>query len=121
MSLARRVRLLEWANVNDAWIPEDDYDSEYRYTGLPLLSIRSIDHSGLVIYVGTFSKALFPALRLGYLVLPPALVGKFRNAITLMVRSVPEAMQMALANFIANGHFASHLRRMCELYANPQA
>ncbi len=100
-----------------AWILEDDYDSEFRYTGRPLPSIRSIDRSGRVIYVGTFSKALFPALRLGYLVLPPALVGMFRNAIALMLRSVPLAAQMALAGFIADGHFASHLRRMRELYA----
>ncbi len=117
MSLARRLRLLDWANANEAWILEDDYDSEFRYTGRPLPSIRSIDRTGRVIYVGTFSKALFPALRLGYLVLPPALVGMFRNAIALMVRSVPEATQMALANFIADGHFASHLRRMRDLYA----
>lgn len=117
MSLARRLRLLDWANANEAWILEDDYDSEFRYTGRPLPSIRSIDRSGRVIYVGTFSKALFPALRLGYLVLPPALVGMFRNAIALMLRSVPLAAQMALAGFIADGHFASHLRRMRELYA----
>ncbi|NEY91564.1 MocR-like pyridoxine biosynthesis transcription factor PdxR [Tabrizicola oligotrophica] len=117
MSLARRLRLLDWANSTDAWILEDDYDSEFRYTGRPLPSIRSIDRSGRVIYVGTFSKALFPALRLGYLVLPPALVSMFRNAIALMVRSVPLATQMALAGFIADGHFASHLRRMRELYA----
>ncbi len=117
MSLARRLRLLDWANTNEAWILEDDYDSEFRYTGRPLPSIRSIDRTGRVIYVGTFSKALFPALRLGYLVLPSALVGMFRNAIALMVRSVPEAAQVALANFIADGHFASHLRRMRDLYA----
>lgn len=97
---------------------EDDWDRVFRYIGRPRPSIRSIDRSGRVIYVSTFSKALFPALRLGYLILPPALVGMFRNAIALMVRSVPEAMQMALANFIADGHFASHLRRMRELYAN---
>lgn len=97
MSLARRLRLLDWANGNDAWILEDDYDSEFRYTGRPLPSIRSIDRTGRVVYVGTFSKALFPALRLGYLVLPPALVGMFRNSIALMLRSVPLATQMALA------------------------
>lgn len=117
MSLARRLGLLEWANARDAWIVEDDYDSEFRYTGRPLPSIRSIDGTGRVIYVGTFSKALFPALRVGYLVLPPALVGMFRNAMALMFRSVPLATQMALAGFIADGHFASHLRRMRELYA----
>lgn len=117
MSLARRLRLLEWANANDAWIIEDDYDSEFRYTGRPLPSIRSIDGTGRVIYVGTFSKALFPALRVGYFVLPSALVGMFRNAMALMFRSVPLATQMALAGFIADGHFTSHLRRMRELYA----
>lgn len=117
MSLARRLRLLDWANDNAAWIVEDDYDSEFRYTGRPLPSIRSIDRSGRVIYVGTFSKALFPALRLGYVVLPPALVGMFRNATALMLRSAPLATQMALTGFIADGHFASHLRRMRELYA----
>jgi GntR family transcriptional regulator/MocR family aminotransferase len=117
MSLARRLRLLDWANGNEAWIVEDDYDSEFRYTGRPLPSIRSIDGTGRVIYVGTFSKALFPVLRVGYLVLPPALVGMFRNAMALMFRSVPLATQMALAGFIADGHFASHLRRMRDLYA----
>jgi GntR family transcriptional regulator/MocR family aminotransferase len=117
MSLSRRRLLLDLAARKQAWILEDDYDSEFRYTGRPLPSIRSIDRSGRVIYVGTFSKALFPALRLGYLVLPPALVGMFRNAIALMLRSVPLAAQMALAGFIADGHFASHLRRMRELYA----
>lgn len=117
MSLARRLRLLDWANANDAWILEDDYDSEFRYTGRPLASMRSIDGTGRVIYVGTFSKALFPALRVGYLVLPPGLVGMFRNAIALMFRSVPVATQMALAGFIADGHFSSHLRRMRDLYA----
>lgn len=116
MSLARRLRLLDWANGNEAWILEDDYDSEFRYTGRPLPSIRSIDGTGRVIYVGTFSKALFPALRVGYLVLPPTIVGMFRNAMALMFRSVPLATQMALAGFIDDGHFASHLRRMRELY-----
>lgn len=117
MSLARRLKLLDWANASDAWIIEDDYDSEFRYTGRPLASIRSIDGTGRVIYVGTFSKALFPALRVGYLVLPPGLVGVFRNAMALMFRSVPLATQMALAGFIADGHFSSHLRRMRDLYA----
>lgn len=117
MSLVRRLQLLDWANAGDAWILEDDYDSEFRYTGRPLPSIRSIDGGGRVIYVGTFSKALFPALRLGYLVLPPGLVGMFRNAMALMFRSAPLASQMALAGFIADGHFTSHLRRMRELYA----
>lgn len=117
LSLARRIALLDWAQRNDAWIIEDDYDSEFRYTGRPLPSVRSIDRFGRVIYVGTFSKALFPALRVGYFVLPPALVGAFRNAVALTFRSPPMATQMALAEFIAEGHFATHLRRMRDLYA----
>lgn len=117
LSLNRRIGLLEWAERTDAWIVEDDYDSEFRYTARPLPSIRSIDRFGRVIYVGTFSKALFPALRVGYFVLPPALVGPFRNAVALMFRGPPMAMQMALAEFIAEGHFATHLRRMRDLYA----
>lgn len=117
LSLARRIGLLEWAERTDAWIVEDDYDTEFRYTSRPLPSIRSIDRFGRVIYVGTFSKALFPALRVGYFVLPPALVGPFRNAVALMLRGPPMATQMALAEFIAEGHFATHLRRMRDLYA----
>ncbi len=121
LSLPRRLALLEWARANDAWIIEDDYDSEFRYTGRPLPSMRSIDGGNRTIYVGTFSKALFPALRIGYVVLPPALVGMFRNAMALVFRSMPVAPQMALADFIADGHFASHLRRMRELYAERRA
>lgn len=116
LSLARRLRLLDWAQASAAWIIEDDYDSEFRYTGRPLPSMRSIDASGRVLYVGTFSKALFPALRVGYFVLPPALVQVFRNAMALMFRSVPLETQMVLADFITQGHFATHLRRMRELY-----
>tara|TARA_R110002096_G_scaffold80453_16_gene188609 strand:- start:5512 stop:7026 length:1515 start_codon:yes stop_codon:yes gene_type:complete len=118
LSLARRFRLMDWAQANDAWIIEDDYDSEFRYTGRPLPSMRSIDKSGRVLYVGTFSKALFPALRVGYFVLPPALVPVFRNAMALMFRSVPLTTQMVLADFIAEGHFSTHLRRMRELYTH---
>lgn len=118
LSLARRLRLMDWAQANDAWIIEDDYDSEFRYTGRPLPSMRSIDKSGRVLYVGTFSKALFPALRVGYFVLPPALVPVFRNAMALMFRSVPLTTQMVLADFITEGHFSTHLRRMRELYAD---
>ncbi|MFQ8432020.1 PLP-dependent aminotransferase family protein [Amaricoccus sp. W119] len=117
LSASRRQRLLDWARASDAWIIEDDYDSEFRYTGRPLPSMRGIDAAGRTIYVGTFSKALFPALRIGYLVLPPALVGMFRNAMALIFRGMPVAPQMALAEFIAEGHFATHLRRMRELYA----
>lgn len=117
LKLERRLQLLDWARTQGGWILEDDYDSEFRYTGRPLPSINSIDRSGRVIYAGTFSKALFPALRLGYLVLPPELVAPFRAATALMLRCVPLIPQMALAEFIAEGHFATHLRRMRDLYA----
>ena len=117
LSLPRRLALLEWARAGDAWIIEDDYDSEFRYDGAPLPSMRSIDSHGRVIYAGSFSKALYPGIRVGYLVLPPQLVGAFRNLSGLMHRSVPVETQLALAEFIGGGHFASHLRRMRSLYA----
>lgn len=117
LSLPRRLALLEWARANDTWIIEDDYDSEFRYDGAPLPSMRSIDSNGRVIYAGSFSKALYPGLRIGYLVLPPQLIGAFRNLSALIHRSVPVETQLALAEFIGGGHFASHLRRMRGLYA----
>ena len=117
LSLPRRLALLEWARANDTWIIEDDYDSEFRYDGAPLPSMRSIDGNGRVIYAGSFSKALYPGLRIGYLVLPPQLIGAFRNLSALIHRSVPVETQLALAEFIGGGHFASHLRRMRGLYA----
>lgn len=118
MSLPRRLALLAWAQSCGAWIIEDDYDSEFRYAGRPLASIRSIDTAGRVIYVGTFSKALYPAIRVGYLVLPPQLVGLFRDLSSLIARSVPLEMQSALARFIDSGHFVTHLRRTRELYTD---
>ncbi|MBD9372745.1 PLP-dependent aminotransferase family protein [Rhizobium sp. ARZ01] len=117
LSLPRRLALLEWARANDAWIIEDDYDSEFRYDGAPLPSMRSIDSHDRVIYAGSFSKALYPGIRVGYLVLPPQLVSAFRNLSGLIHRSVPVEAQLALAEFIGGGHFASHLRRMRGLYA----
>ena len=117
LSLPRRLALLEWARANDTWIIEDDYDSEFRYDGAPLPSMRSIDSNGRVIYAGSFSKALYPGLRIGYLVLPPQLIGAFRNLSALIHRSVPVETQLALGEFIGGGHFASHLRRMRGLYA----
>lgn len=121
LSLPRRMALLDWARANEAWIIEDDYDSEFRYVGPPLPSIRSIDRHDRVIYVGTFSKALYPAIRVGYLVLPPALVGAFRNIAGLINRSVSVEVQLALAEFIGGGHFATHLRRMRDLYTERRA
>ncbi len=121
MSLARRLELLGWANRSGAWVIEDDYDSEYRYTGRPLEALQGLDGEGRVVYVGTFSKVLFPALRLGYLVVPPDLVGAFTAARELTDRHPPTVEQAVLAEFIAQGHFARHLRRMRALYAARQA
>ncbi len=117
LSPARRQGLLDWAEASGGWIVEDDYDSEFRYAGRPLPSMHSVDRAGRVIYVGTFSKALFPALRIGYLLLPPGLVELFRNAVALIFRCAPLPSQAALAEFIAEGHFATHLRHMRQVYA----
>jgi GntR family transcriptional regulator/MocR family aminotransferase len=121
LSLPRRLAMLEWARQYESWIIEDDYDSEFRYVGRPLPSMRSVDGAGRVIYVGTFSKALFPSIRIGYLVLPPALVGIFRNAVGLIARSVPVETQAVLADFIGEGYFVTHLRRMRDLYTHRRA
>jgi GntR family transcriptional regulator/MocR family aminotransferase len=120
-SLARRLQLLDWATRAGAWILEDDYDSEYRYGGRPIAAMQGIDATGRVIYVGTFSKTLFPALRVGYLVVPPSLVEPFGVAMRHTGHSAPVAVQAALADFIADGYFAAHVRRMRVLYATRQA
>ncbi len=121
MSLSRRLALLQWARARRAWIVEDDYDSEYRYTGRPLASLQGLDRGGRVISVGTFSKVLFPALRLGYVVVPPALVDAFAAARGLVDRHPPSVTQAVLAEFIAEGSFARHVRRMRVRYAEGQA
>ncbi len=121
MSLPRRLELLRWAEEADAWIIEDDYDSEFRYRGRPLEPLRLLDESGRVIYLGTFSKVLFPGLRLGYLLAPPALGATLIRAIPLLESPAASVAQAALARFIAEGHFAAHLRRMRHLYAARQA
>jgi GntR family transcriptional regulator/MocR family aminotransferase len=121
MSLARRLALLEWAARARAWVLEDDYDSEYRYGGRPLAAMQGIDATGRVIYVGTFSKTMFPALRVGYLVVPPPLAEPFSIAMRHTGHSAPVAVQAALADFIGEGHFAAHVRRMRVLYASRQA
>jgi GntR family transcriptional regulator/MocR family aminotransferase len=117
MSTARRLQLLEWAHGSGAWIVEDDYDSEYRYESMPVASMQGLDSGSRVIYIGTFSKTLFPALRLGYIVIPPALVSRF-----LAVRQANDLCpshlyQAALADFISGGHFARHVRKTRQLYA----
>ena len=120
MSLSRRLALLDWADRRDAWVIEDDYDSEYRYSGRPLEALQGLDAGGRVIYVGTFSKVLFPSLRLGYLVVPPDLVGSFTTARELADRHSPLIEQAVLARFISEGHFTRHVRRMRKLYAGRQ-
>ena len=120
MSLPRRLALLAWAEREGSWILEDDYASEYRYAGRPLAALQGIDTHGRVLYVGTFSKTLFPALRMGYLVAPPDLVPAFAAARQVADRQPPALAQLALADFIGEGHYARHLRRMRRLYAERQ-
>ena len=117
MSLARRLELLEWAQQSRAMIFEDDYDSEYRYSGKPIPALQGLDSSESVLYAGSFSKVLFPALRLGYVVIPAALVHYFEAVQSLTVRHVPLLEQLVLTDFITQGHFARHVRRMREVYA----
>lgn len=116
LSLARRLELIAWAIRSQAWILEDDYDSELRYAGQPLASMQGIDESGRVIYVGTFNKILFPAVRAAYLVLPQVLVEPFVRAKALADGFTSPFVQAVLADFIGEGHFAVHLRRVRELY-----
>ena len=117
MSAPRRMQILDWARRRGAWIVEDDYDSEYRYGGQPLGSLHGLDRDARVIYVGTFSKILFPALRVGYLVVPPDLVARFSRLRSAMDIFPAPLVQSALAELITEGHFARHLRRMRALYA----
>ncbi len=118
MSLSRRLALLDWAERRDVWVIEDDYDSEYRYNGRPLEAFQGLDTGGRVIYVGTFSKVLFPSLRLGYLVVAPDLVESFTAARELADRHSPLIEQAVLARFMSEGHFARHVRRMRKLYGD---
>jgi GntR family transcriptional regulator/MocR family aminotransferase len=121
MTLARRLALLEWVRRSGAWVIEDDYDSEFRYSGRPIAALQGLDFTGRVIYLGTFSKVLFPSLRLGYLILPPELVEPFSNARALVDRHSSLIEQAVLADFIVEGHFARHIRRMRALYAHRHA
>jgi len=117
MSLPRRLALLDWAVGARATIFEDDYDSEYRYAGRPIPAMQGLDTHGVVIFSGTFSKVLFPSLRLSYLVVPPDLVDRFADARSLTARHAPVMAQAVLCDFIVEGHFARHIRRMREVYA----
>ena len=120
MSLSRRLELLEWAHQNSAWIVEDDYDSEFRYEGKPLMALQGLDNDHRVIYVGTFSKVLFPSLRLGYLVVPPDLVEVFTQTLAFISNHAPMLEQVVLTDFIREGHFGRHIRRMRNFYAERQ-
>jgi GntR family transcriptional regulator/MocR family aminotransferase len=116
MSVARRLALLDYARRVNAWIFEDDYDSEWRYAGRPLAAMQGLDRDGRVLYAGTFSKILFPSIRLGYIVLPPQLVAPFLAARRVLDDQPAVLAQPALAQFIAGGHLATHLRRRRRRY-----
>jgi GntR family transcriptional regulator/MocR family aminotransferase len=116
MSLPRRLALLKWASAAHAWVVEDDYDSEFRYGARPIPCLHGLDAEGRVIYVGSFSKTLFPALRLGFLIVPPDLQDRFLAARRAADLHPPLHDQTVLADFMIGGHFERHLRRMREAY-----
>jgi len=117
MSLERRFALLNAAERARAWIIEDDYDGEFPFGGTPLPTLKSVDATDLVIYVGTFSKSLFPSLRLGYFLAPPALADTLGSIMSKVMHGVPTFVQAVVAEFLDEGHFAAHLRRMRRIYA----
>lgn len=121
MSVSRRLQLIEWAERAGAWIIEDDYDSEYRYGTMPIASLQGLDWNSRVIYVGTFSKVLFPSLRLGYIVIPADLVEQFIAVRVAMDIAPPAFFQHVLADFIREGHFSRHIRRMRAYYSEVHA
>ena len=118
MSAERRVELLSWSERVGAWIIEDEYDAEYRYSGKPIASLHSLDRSGSVIYVGTFTKMLFNALRIGFVVVPERLVEAFRSARSFLDRHAPTLDQAVLTEFINEGHFGRHVRKMRQVYSD---
>jgi GntR family transcriptional regulator / MocR family aminotransferase len=117
LSLSRRLALLDWARSQKAWIIEDDYDSEFRYHGKPLPALKSLDRNDRVLYTGTFSKVLYPGLRLAYLVVPESKIRTFRQATQLLGSGGPGQLQSIVADFIEQGYFARHLTKMRTLYA----
>jgi GntR family transcriptional regulator/MocR family aminotransferase len=108
--------LLDYAQRAEAWIIEDDYDSEFRYTERALPALQALDQSGQVLYVGSFSKSLFPALRLGYLICPPSMIGAFVTGQTLLSQNVSPVQQQVLATFMLDGSFNAHIRKMRTVY-----
>ncbi|MFQ5436204.1 MAG: PLP-dependent aminotransferase family protein, partial [Anaerolineae bacterium] len=121
MPLARRLALLAWAREAGALVVEDDYDGELRYDGRPLSALQGLDEEGRVVYLGTFSKVLFPALRLGYVALPEPLLQPFIRAKGLVDRGAPTLTQAAVADFITEGHFERHLRHLRQAYGRRRA
>jgi GntR family transcriptional regulator/MocR family aminotransferase len=120
LTLRRRLELLKLASSSGAWIIEDDYDSEFRYVGRPLAALQGLDTDQRVIYLGTFSKVLFPSIRIGYIISPPELFDALLSARCLAGHQSPTLEQAVLSDFIGEGHFARHLRRMRVLYAERQ-
>jgi len=116
MSLTRRLELIEWSRRHNSVLIEDDYDSEYRYSGPPLPALQGLATGVAVIYIGTFSKVMFPSLRIGYIIAPESLVARLRRAKWLADRHTPVPDQAALADFIAEGHLERHIRRMRRIY-----
>lgn len=116
MGAPRRLHLLDWAQASGAWILEDDYNSEYRYESQPVTALQGLDRDDRVIYLGTLSKVLFPALRIGYVVVPRDLLTRFLQARRVIDLTPPVFLQAVLADFISEGHFARHLRRAREIY-----
>lgn len=116
LSMARRLELIDWSQRAKAWIIEDDYASEFRYGGHPLAALQGLDGNDRTLYVGTLNKALFPGLRVGYLIVPELLLPRFVTARYLADRQPPGLQQDVLASFIADGHLAAHIRRMRKLY-----
>lgn len=120
MSLERRMQLLNWANKNNAWIIEDDYASEFRYNEKPIAPLASLDNLNRVVYAGSFGKSLLPSLRIGFLVLPPHLVPALQQAMNVLFRSVSVLTQQVISDFMEEGHFTRHIRKMRSLYARRQ-
>jgi GntR family transcriptional regulator/MocR family aminotransferase len=116
LSLPRRQSVLEWAEQQQSWIIEDDYDGEYRYISRPLPALKSLDRHGRVLYAGTFSKVLFPGIRLAYLVVPEALVSLFEAMSRILGNGAPAITQSIVSAFMTEGHFARHIQRMRKLY-----
>lgn len=121
LSLERRIALLDWAARQGSWIVEDDYDSEFRYHGRPLPALKSIDRDERVLYCGTFSKVMFPGLRLAYLVVPQSQIARFSQISASLNAGSPTLYQAAVADFISEGHFFRHLKKMRLLYAERRA